>query len=400
MRRTRLVWTAIAVLSVCWTATIVRGNQDQDVLSAHGRDGDSARGDSSDDDRLSGVGQAAPPAATEKESRTPAQQKINSQLLYEIYRLRGEADRKGVPPGPTGVKIDARRRALIDVRAPVTAELQKKIRRLGGAVLSASVRDQSILARVPLLALERLAAEPAVRFIEPAAEAITVRNPPTDARRRTAGRRLPARIDGPGAVRTLPVWKSSFRKTSFRCLGAAGSYKSVSQPTNWARCTHAAGRRGARFRRISADYRLRRRDFRGGRGYALGLCATQNNVARQRGDKVHSRPPDKKVRGSVATLIRLRPEFARIGDLIADGQPRDNAFHRLDLIHLNTPPVLSTFVSPITVRGDQEQDAPNTTPRQSGSQRRALLELERIAAEPAVRFFEPAADAITVRNPL
>ena len=267
-------------------------------------------------------------------------------------------------------------------------------------MLSASVRDQSILARVPLLALERLAAEPAVRFIEPAAEAITVRNPPTDARRRTAGRRLPARIDGPGAVRTLPVWKSSFRKTSFRCLGAAGSYKSVSQPTNWARCTHAAGRRGARFRRISADYRLRRRDFRGGRGYALGLCATQNNVARQGGDKVHSRPPDKKVRGSVATLIRLRPEFARIGDLIADGQPRDNAFHRLDLIHLNTPPVLSTFVSPITVRGDQEQDAPNTTPRQSGSQRRALLELERIAAEPAVRFFEPAADAITVRNPL
>jgi hypothetical protein len=117
------------------------------------------------------------PGVSEKESRTPAQQKINSQLLYEIYRLRGEAVRKGVPPGPTGVKIDARGRALVDVRAVVTPALQKKIRGLGGLVLSTSVRDQSTIARVPLLKLERLAAESAVRFIEPAAEAITVRNP-------------------------------------------------------------------------------------------------------------------------------------------------------------------------------------------------------------------------------
>ena len=53
------------------------------------------------------------PSADEKEQRTPAQQKINSQLLYEIYRLRGEAAQKAVPPGPTGVKIDARGRALV-----------------------------------------------------------------------------------------------------------------------------------------------------------------------------------------------------------------------------------------------------------------------------------------------
>jgi hypothetical protein len=120
-----------------------------------------------------------PPAVAEKESRTPAQQKINSQLLYEIYRVRGEADRKGVPPGPTGVKIDARRRALVDVRAAVTPELQQKIRDLGGAVLATSGPDRSILARVPLRNLERLAAESAVQFIEPAAEAITRRHPGT-----------------------------------------------------------------------------------------------------------------------------------------------------------------------------------------------------------------------------
>ena len=118
------------------------------------------------------------PSAGEKERRTPAQQKINSQLLYEIYRLRGEAERNAVPPGPTGVKIDARGRALVDIRADPAPALQKRIRRAGGVVLSTSARGRSIIARVPLLQLETLAADPAVRFIEPAAEAITGRNLP------------------------------------------------------------------------------------------------------------------------------------------------------------------------------------------------------------------------------
>jgi hypothetical protein len=121
------------------------------------------------------VGQ--PPAAGEKEGRTPAQQKINSQLLYEIYRLRGEAVRKGVPPGPTGVTIDGRGRALVDIRVDPTPALQNKIRRAGGVVLSTSARDRSVIARVPLRKLETLAADPAIRFIEPAAEATTVREP-------------------------------------------------------------------------------------------------------------------------------------------------------------------------------------------------------------------------------
>ena len=119
------------------------------------------------------AGQA--PSRSEKTERSAAQQKINSQLLYEIYRRRGEAERKGVPPGKTDVRIDARGRAFVDVRADVTAALQQKIRALGGTILSTSRESHSIIARVPLLKLERLASNPAVRFIEPAAEAITVR---------------------------------------------------------------------------------------------------------------------------------------------------------------------------------------------------------------------------------
>jgi hypothetical protein len=112
---------------------------------------------------------------SEKEARTATQRKINSQLLYEIYRHRGEAKRKGVPPGETGVKIDTRGRALVDVRADVTAGLLARIRARGGTIVSTSREYHSIIARVPLLELERLAANRTVLFIEPAAEAMTVR---------------------------------------------------------------------------------------------------------------------------------------------------------------------------------------------------------------------------------
>jgi hypothetical protein len=120
---------------------------------------------------------AAQPPAGEKSERTPAQQKIGSALLFEIYRARGEAERKGVPPGDTGVRIDDHQRALVDVRAPVTPALHRTIRRLGGVIQSSSAPHQSTIARIPLLKLETLAADSAVRFIEPAAEATTVRQP-------------------------------------------------------------------------------------------------------------------------------------------------------------------------------------------------------------------------------
>jgi hypothetical protein len=121
---------------------------------------------------LLGTGQQA---AVEKESRTPAQRKIDSALLYEIYRRRGEAAQKNVPPGETGVKIDPKGRALVDVRAAVSPAMQKKIVSLGSAIVSTSREYHSVIAWVPLLRLERLAADPAVRAIVPAAEASTVR---------------------------------------------------------------------------------------------------------------------------------------------------------------------------------------------------------------------------------
>lgn len=111
------------------------------------------------------------PTLSEKESRTPAQRKIDSQILYELYRLRGEAQQKNVPPGPTIVRIDQVERALVDVRVEVTPAMEKKVKSLGGTIQSTSVEYRSIIAWIPLKKLERLAEDRAVRAIVPAAEA-------------------------------------------------------------------------------------------------------------------------------------------------------------------------------------------------------------------------------------
>jgi hypothetical protein len=119
--------------------------------------------------------QEAPAAHSEKQTRTAAQQKIDSRLLYEIYRKRGQAGEKGVPPDATRVDLDKHDRALVDIRAVVTPALLANVKKTGATIVSSSTKYRSIIARVPLLQLERLAGDPAVRAISPAAEATTVR---------------------------------------------------------------------------------------------------------------------------------------------------------------------------------------------------------------------------------
>ena len=104
-----------------------------------------------------------PQRVPDKRDRTPAQRKIDSHVLEAIH---------GAPDAGL-VQIDARRRALVDVRTDVSPRLEREIRRLKGAVVSRSPRDRSIVAWIPLRALEALAANPAVQAIVPAARGIT-----------------------------------------------------------------------------------------------------------------------------------------------------------------------------------------------------------------------------------
>lgn len=111
--------------------------------------------------------------AEEKRSRTSAQQKIDSQLLYALYRARGQGKEKGVPAGELRVKFDDEGKALVTIRTRVTKLLLAKIKRAGGFIISSSARDEEIRASLPLTKLEEIAALKDVRAIIPAEEAMT-----------------------------------------------------------------------------------------------------------------------------------------------------------------------------------------------------------------------------------
>ena len=94
-----------------------------------------------------------------KKRRTPAQRKVDSQLLEEWQKVQGR-------PG-------ADRMVTVDLRAEVTPEVLERIRELGGRVLSSFERYRAIRAELPLSEVERLAAHDAVRSIRTADKAAT-----------------------------------------------------------------------------------------------------------------------------------------------------------------------------------------------------------------------------------
>lgn len=115
---------------------------------------------------------AEPTSNQEKDQRTPAQQKIDSQLLYAIYQMRGEAEARGVPTEPIPLEKDKKGRVLIDVRAPVTKKVLARIEKLGGLVVSNSEKDHSIIAYLPLGKVEALASLKEIKFIAPKAQSM------------------------------------------------------------------------------------------------------------------------------------------------------------------------------------------------------------------------------------
>ena len=94
-----------------------------------------------------------------KQKRTPAQRKVDSQLVEEWQKLQGQQG--------------ADRMVTVDLRAEVTSEVLERIRELGGTVLNSVERYRSIRAEMPLSEVEALAAHEAVRFIRAADEAAT-----------------------------------------------------------------------------------------------------------------------------------------------------------------------------------------------------------------------------------
>lgn len=105
----------------------------------------------------------------EKQLRTPAQQKINSAILYTIKARRRDNLFNRVPRLNTFVKVDSEGKVRINIRtnAPVTQELLQKIQAYRAKVLIALPDYQAIQVLAPLDQVESLASLSEVRTIRP-----------------------------------------------------------------------------------------------------------------------------------------------------------------------------------------------------------------------------------------
>ena len=111
----------------------------------------------------------------EKESRSPTQQKVDSQLIYEAKQRAGTPLAAGVRTLENDVPYAADGHPIVDVRAKVSPELLDQLRGLGAEILESTA--ESVRMHIGLDAVEAVAALPDVRFVGPRQDAMTTRAP-------------------------------------------------------------------------------------------------------------------------------------------------------------------------------------------------------------------------------
>jgi Divergent InlB B-repeat domain/Subtilase family len=95
----------------------------------------------------------------EKQSRTAAQRKLSSHLVYASRQFSKQAITPSLPTMPgllDSVGVDAQGFVLVDIKATVTPALLNDITGLGGKIVQSYPAYDTIQARVPLTALERI----------------------------------------------------------------------------------------------------------------------------------------------------------------------------------------------------------------------------------------------------
>jgi hypothetical protein len=112
----------------------------------------------------------------EKASRTPAQQKVDSNVLYTIRMLAGQPAAPGVSYLYTGVDLDASNNIVADIVANATDSLLELLTNAGAQVLYVNRDLRSIRATIPPEKIETIAASPDVTFIWPKQGSMTARN--------------------------------------------------------------------------------------------------------------------------------------------------------------------------------------------------------------------------------
>src|SRR5262245_26415619 len=100
----------------------------------------------------------------EKDSRTPAQQKMDSQLIYELKMRTGAPIAPGVAEVETDVPYAPDGHTILDVKAAVTDDLLSRLRALGAEVLASS--PGSLRIHLDIDRVEAVAAMPDVAFVQ------------------------------------------------------------------------------------------------------------------------------------------------------------------------------------------------------------------------------------------
>jgi subtilisin family serine protease len=179
----------------------------------------------------------------EKETRTPAQRKLGSQLVYALKESLGQQLTPSIDVLPSLGNLDSSAQGvLVDMHASVTATLLEMIDQHGGGVISSSPEQQRIRARVPLDSIEAFAALPEVESIKPASHARTDRV--GRARSLPAAKGLPAlsivaRLLRPGSFNQSDMIVQS-------PVGSLTTQGDITHAANIARATYGANGTGVR----------------------------------------------------------------------------------------------------------------------------------------------------------
>jgi hypothetical protein len=105
---------------------------------------------------------------SEKQSRTPIERKIDSQLLQAVREYQGKKMAWKTELEPANVYADKNGNLDVDISATVSDQLLSNIKALGGVIIFPSVQYHTIRARVSITKVEKIAALEPVRFIQPA----------------------------------------------------------------------------------------------------------------------------------------------------------------------------------------------------------------------------------------
>jgi len=136
-----------------------------------------------------------------KTTRTPAQRKMDSQLVYAARMARGEPIAAGVTTLRVNLPDVNERGVVLDVRADVTDSLLNQMRALGAEVLDVSAAHRHVRVRISLGQIEALAALPEVTYLQPKqffSTRVGSRNSEGDTTHRAAAARATYGVSGAG----------------------------------------------------------------------------------------------------------------------------------------------------------------------------------------------------------